>query len=89
VMRQVKLTPREVMAGASRSLSTYDPKPALDGFKGPMLTVVTPANQKPFSLQNLVGNLPAKVIDGTSHWVMMDKPAEFDAAMDEFLAAVK
>jgi len=89
VMRQVKLTPREVMAGAARSLAAYDPKPALEGFKGPMLTVVTPANQKPFSLQNLVSNLPARVIDGTSHWVMMDKPAEFDAAMDEFLATVK
>lgn len=22
---------------------------------------------------------------GTSHWVMMDKPEEFDAAMDRFL----
>jgi pimeloyl-ACP methyl ester carboxylesterase len=29
------------------------------------------------------------VIAGTSHWIMMDKPDEFDAAMDDFLAGVK
>ncbi len=32
------------------------------------LAVVTPANDYPFSLQNLGAGLPHRVIDGTGHW---------------------
>ncbi len=51
--------------------------------------MITPLNEKPYSLQNLVPDLPFTVMTGTSHWLMMDKPAEFDAIMDSFLAKVK
>lgn len=89
VMADVKRTPRAVFAAAARSLASNDPVPAIAGFGGPMLTIVTPENEKPESLHKLVPRLPAKVITGTSHWIMMDKPDEFNAAMDEFLAAVR
>ena len=89
VMAGLKRTPRAVVAAAARAVAFNDPIPAIAGFPGPMLTIVTPANEVPVSLHKLVTGLPAKVIAGTSHWIMMDKPDEFDAAMDGFLAGVK
>ncbi|MBZ5588840.1 MAG: alpha/beta hydrolase [Acidobacteriia bacterium] len=88
VMATVRKTPRIVFAAAARSLASNDPVPAITGFNGPMLTVVTPENETATSLHKVVPSLPSKVIAGTSHWIMMDKPDEFNAAMDAFLAGV-
>jgi len=33
--------------------------------------------------------LPVRRISGTGHWLMMDKPAEFNRLLDEFLATVR
>ena len=33
--------------------------------------------------------VPAKKMTGTGHWLMMDKPDEFNAILDEFLATVR
>jgi pimeloyl-ACP methyl ester carboxylesterase len=89
VMASVKRTPRAVVAATARGIASNEPIPAIAGFPGPMLTIVTPENETPGSLQKLVPRLPVKVIAGTSHWIMMDKPDEFNAAMDGFLAGVK
>ena len=50
-----------------------------------MLTVITPQNKEPYSLQNLDRRIQVVEMTGVSHWVMMDKPEEFNAAMDRFL----
>ena len=63
-----------------------DPLPALEGYPGPKLSV-TPGDS-PFDLHKQVADLPHEQISGTSHWVHMDKPAEFDRIMDGFLAQV-
>ncbi len=89
VMAALKRTPRAVVAAAARGLVEDRPTPEIAAFKGPMLAIVTPENQVPNSLHKLVPNLPAKVSPGTSHWVMMDRPDEFNAALDAFLAKVK
>lgn len=89
VMTTMRKTPQIVVASAARSLAGFDPKPILKGFPGPMLTVVTPENKLPHSLQNVVNNLPSKEITGVSHWIMMDKPEEFNTIMEAFLQTVK
>ncbi len=89
VMATMKRTPRAVVAAAARGLVENRPTPEIAAFKGPMLAIVTPENQVPNSLHKLVPDLPATVIAGTSHWLMMDKPEEFNAALDAFLAGVK
>jgi len=43
----------------------------------------------PNDLQNVRPNLPKREMMGTSHWPHLDKPKEFDAVLDEFLAKVK
>lgn len=60
--------------------------PALEGFQGPKLTIVTETNTEPTSLQNLLGDLPHHQMTGISHWLIMDRPKEFNRLMDEFLA---
>jgi len=62
--------------------------PALKAYPGPVLIVDTAGNEGPGSIHALAPALPHKVIAGTSHWPQLDKPAEFNAILDEFLASV-
>lgn len=89
VLAALRKTPREVVAASVRGMVEYDPLPALTAYRGPMLAVVTPFNNRPYSLQNVVENLPAREVKDASHWVQMDRPTEFNQILDEFLSAVK
>ena len=46
-------------------------------------------NSLPYSLHNLVSGLPVRLMTGTGHWLMMDRPEVFNALLDEFLAEVE
>jgi pimeloyl-ACP methyl ester carboxylesterase len=85
VLATVKATPAAVFTAAWEGLFAYSPVPDLSRFPGPMLTIITPQNKEPYSLQNLDPKIQVVEMTGTSHWLMMDKPEEFDAAMDRFL----
>ena len=85
VLATVKATPVPVFTAAWEGLFAYSPVPDLSRYPGPMLTIITPQNKEPYSLQNLDPKIQVIEMAGTSHWLMMDKPAEFDAAMDRFL----
>jgi pimeloyl-ACP methyl ester carboxylesterase len=63
----------------------FDPKPSLARYRGPALAVVTPANDFPFSLQRLTGGPPHRVIEGTGHWIQLDKPTDVDRIIQHFL----
>lgn len=89
VMRDLEKTPPEVVRACYLGLAAYHPKPALEAFKGPMLTVVLPGSDRASSYQNLVPGLTAVKVKDLSHWLMMDDPALFDGIMDEFLAQTK
>ncbi len=89
VRAQVAKTPRQVMAASAQGLLAFDPKPSLLAYKGPMLTVITPENREPYSLQNVVPGLKSQLVPGTSHWIMMDDPEAFNAVMDQFLATIQ
>jgi pimeloyl-ACP methyl ester carboxylesterase len=89
VLATLRKTPREVVAASAKGMADYDPLPALVAYHGPMLAVVTSFNNQPYSLQNVVPNLPAKEVRDASHWVQMDRPTEFNQIMDEFLLTVK
>ena len=79
---------RDASLALVRAVFTYDPMPALRAYPGPVLVVDTDAAQGPSSIHALAPRLPHKVIAGTSHWPQLDKPAEFAAILDEFLATV-
>lgn len=78
--------PQDVAMSLIGATFADDPLPALQGYPGPKLSV-TPGDS-PFDLHKQVADLPHELISGTSHWVHMDKPVEFDRIMDAFLARV-
>lgn len=88
VMEDLAGTPREVVAGLFTSAAGFDPITPLGRYDGPRLAVVTPANDAPESLHNLVAGLPHHIISGTSHWIQMDRPGPVNRILDGFLREV-
>ena len=79
---------REPALAIMRALFADDPLPSLDRYKGPKLIVYTASGNTPIDLQNARPDIPNVKMEGTSHWPQLDKPAVFNAALDEFLAKV-
>jgi hypothetical protein len=57
-------------------------------YKGPKLSIVSKLNDAPFSLHNLVADLPHIRVTGTGLWLQMDKLEEFNRILDDFLTSV-
>jgi pimeloyl-ACP methyl ester carboxylesterase len=72
-----------------KSVFAYDPLPALRNYPGPKLIVAAGAEEQPNSLHAAFQDIPYKTVTGTSHWIQLDKPQEFNGILDEFLAIVK
>jgi pimeloyl-ACP methyl ester carboxylesterase len=85
IMRDIRSMPKEMALSLIKEQFSYDPLPALTRYHGPKLAVVTPANDMPYSLHNLVPDLPHVVVTGTGHWIQLDNPEEFNRILDEFL----
>jgi pimeloyl-ACP methyl ester carboxylesterase len=88
VMQEIRIMPKEMVLSLIKEQFSYDPLPALTRYKGPKLAVVTPLNDTSSSLHNLVSDFPHAVMTGTSHWLQLDKPEEFNRILDEFLYRV-
>ncbi|HET8726336.1 MAG TPA: alpha/beta hydrolase [Alphaproteobacteria bacterium] len=89
VMADLRATPPETVVGVVRALRQYDPVTALKRYPGPVLSVVTRFNDAPFSLRNLSPGLRHTRVEGTSHWLQMDRPDAFNAVLGGFLADVE
>ena len=70
-------------------LCWVDPMPALLGYRGPMLAVVTPEADTPNEIRRLVPRVQHDVMDGTSHWIQLDKPEGFNRILDRFLEQIE
>lgn len=88
IMQDIRGMAKETAVSLLKKVFRYDPLPALGRYHGPKLAVVTPANDMPYSLHNLVPDLPHVVVTGTGHWIQLDKPEEFNRILDEFLYRV-
>jgi pimeloyl-ACP methyl ester carboxylesterase len=72
------------------ALFQFDPLPLLREFSGPVLIISTSREkEQPNALLHQVKDVPGKVIEGTSHWIQMDKPDEFNAALEAFLTTIR
>ena len=68
----------------------YDPLPALKNYTGPKLIVdIAGMEEQPGSLHKAFPDLPYKTVAGTSHWIQLDKPDEFNKILDGFLKVVE
>lgn len=82
--------PPSIGISAIRNTWSYDPRPALGEIKAPIVAV----NADKFPT-NLEGNrkaapqFDAVIVPGTAHYLMREKPAEFNRALDEALGRIQ
>jgi pimeloyl-ACP methyl ester carboxylesterase len=82
-------TPRAAVVRVLHEVMRFDPGPALARYRGPILSVVTPSNDESFSLHRLGNGFPHHIVQGTGHWIQLDKPEEFSRLLDNFLETIK
>jgi pimeloyl-ACP methyl ester carboxylesterase len=63
----------------------YDPVQGLRQYAGPKFAIVTLANDTPLSLHHAVSDIEYSVIEGTGHWIQLDRPVEFIAVLERLL----
>jgi pimeloyl-ACP methyl ester carboxylesterase len=88
VLADLRLTDEDAVAKAIEGSLSYQPLPALERYKGPRLSIVSDMNRLPYSLHNLLPDLPTHLMTGTGHWMMMDRPEAFNRLLDEFVEKV-
>jgi pimeloyl-ACP methyl ester carboxylesterase len=85
VLEDLRLTAEDAVAPAVAAAVEFAPLPALARYGGPRLAVISQANSLPYSLHNLLPDLPVQLLRGTGHWLMMDRPEAFNRVLDGFL----
>jgi pimeloyl-ACP methyl ester carboxylesterase len=88
VLEDLVLTAEDAIAKAVEGSLEYAPLPALARYPGPKLSIISDMNSLPFSLHRLLPDLPVRLMPGTGHWLMMDRPEVFNRLLDEFLAGL-
>jgi pimeloyl-ACP methyl ester carboxylesterase len=89
VMAQMAKMPREDSLAIIAALFKDDPLPAFDRYKGPKLLMFASRSDGNGGLQSFRKDVKQVSFDGTSHWPHLDKPKEFNAALDEFLQEIR
>jgi pimeloyl-ACP methyl ester carboxylesterase len=89
VLEDLHLTHEGAVVAALEGSMRYRPLPALERYRGPRLSVVSDMNRLPYSLHNLLPDLPTRLMPGTGHWLMMDRPEAFNHILDEFVEEVE
>jgi pimeloyl-ACP methyl ester carboxylesterase len=78
----------DAFVGALEALAGYDAKTVVNAYHGPKFVIAAADIETPASFRPQFPDFASVKITGTGHWLMLDKPDEFNAAMDKFLAAV-
>lgn len=87
LLADLEATPRETVVQVLRDVMQFDPDPSLARYNGPKLSIVTPHNDMPSSLHRLGKGFPQQMVEGTGHWIQLDKPEQINRLLDEFLAS--
>jgi pimeloyl-ACP methyl ester carboxylesterase len=85
-------TPREVAVASMWSLLDYAPEELLARYPGPVLSLSAESTLDwlgESALHRRVRGMRVEVLQGVSHWLMMDAPEAFNTALDDFLAEVE
>jgi pimeloyl-ACP methyl ester carboxylesterase len=76
------------VASESERAAEIDPLPDLQQYGGPILSITGSNSDEASPLHKLVPRMQHQRIGGTSHWIHMDKPGEFNRMLDSFLASL-
>jgi pimeloyl-ACP methyl ester carboxylesterase len=88
VFRSLRATRPEVFIAATTGLYTFDPAAALSHYRGPRLHIASFLADNPLAIHRAFKDMPVRVVPDASHWLMMDRPEEFNRVLDQFLAGV-
>jgi pimeloyl-ACP methyl ester carboxylesterase len=88
VFASVHATPVDAFAGALEGMRHIDVAQMVAAYHGPRIAIAAADIESPASLHVEFPQIAVKKIAGTGHWLMMDKPEEFNRALDEFLTTV-
>jgi pimeloyl-ACP methyl ester carboxylesterase len=84
--------PRDALAAMSRSMMVFEGSDMLRRYLAApgasAHAILAPANAWPFSLHVLVPTVATTVIPDVGHWIMLDAPDRFIAALGEAVAGV-
>jgi esterase len=87
--RRLLLSLRKLARNAAIELTEdslgYDSARSLRQYGGPKFAIVTPASDTPRSLHRAVADVEYSVIEGTGHWIHLDRPTEFIAVLERLL----
>ncbi len=89
VLEDLPLTDEDAIVKAMEGSLDYPVLEALNKYEGPKLSVVSGMNSLPYSLHRLQPDLPTRLMRGTGHWLMMDRPEHFNRIVDEMLDEVE
>jgi pimeloyl-ACP methyl ester carboxylesterase len=89
VLNQMAKMPREDAIAIIAATSKDDPLPAFDRYKGPKLIMFAAQSGGGNGLQELRKDVKQVGFEGTSHWPHLDKPKEFNEALEEFLQEIR
>jgi len=76
---------RNTVVELTEASLAYDATVPLRKFRDTRFAIHTPFNDAPLSLHNAVPGIQHTAIKGTGHWIHLDKPTEFNQALDIFL----
>jgi pimeloyl-ACP methyl ester carboxylesterase len=79
---------RRAAAELTQASLDYDARAALSRYPGPKFAIITARNDAPLSLHNAVPGFRHVVIRGTGHWIQLDRPEDFNKALDGFLSTL-
>jgi esterase len=89
VLEDLRLTDENAVVECLESAVRYSPLPGLERYTGPKLSIISSMNDLPYSLHRLLPDLPVRLMPGTGHWLMMDRPEMFNHLLDEFVDQVE
>ena len=88
VLADLRATPQATVVGSMRAMTGFNAQATLAAYHGPMLSVTTPLNEFPSSLHRVMPVIRQEKMADVSHWLHLDRPAEFNAMLGRFLAAI-
>jgi pimeloyl-ACP methyl ester carboxylesterase len=88
VFASVAATNINQFAAGMADLRGMDMKALLAAYPGPKFAIAAADIENPASFHVQFPEVPVAKITGTGHWLMLDKPDEFNAALEKFLASI-
>jgi pimeloyl-ACP methyl ester carboxylesterase len=78
----------DAFVGALTGMRDIDMAAVLEAYPGPKVAIGAADIEGPASFSTMFSAIPVHRIKGTGHWLMLDKPAEFNAMLDEALKTI-